>query len=129
LDEVVYLEPYPKSKAEHFFKDHLRIEETMIDTAVREEATEELPYRPFRGISPGRQQQLVSWTERKTKEGEFIKFKDEDNSAMLRTSIETPRNEEERRLEKESLINREAERVAQLHDQIASALRLDGDPK
>lgn len=57
IDEVVYVEPYPKSRVAELHKDAVRF--------PGDSDREGVLFRPFIGISPGRQETLYWLTERK----------------------------------------------------------------
>ncbi len=65
IEEVVYIEPYPKSRASHLFDDSISLE-------VRRKGR--VLFRPFVGIAPSRFADLFSM---RTPEGEPIARKDE----------------------------------------------------
>jgi hypothetical protein len=58
---VVYLEPYPKSRAEALFAKQIRMGEKE-DT--EEQSDDRVVYEPFMGIAPRRQEDLFSWVPR-----------------------------------------------------------------
>ncbi len=69
VTRVVYLEPYPKSKAEHFFGGEVNLVEKAPPTGNGSKPT----FEPFMGIAPRRHHDLFSWLDRR-KNGKAIRF-------------------------------------------------------
>lgn len=59
ISEVVYIEPYPKSKVEDLYGDSVSIGEK------EEETGNKVSFKPFVGVAPRRISQLFSWLPRK----------------------------------------------------------------
>jgi deoxycytidylate deaminase len=64
LRKVVYLEPYPKSRA-----DFLHGEEIVLESEDAKEHQDKVVYRAFTGITPRQYQQVFSMSERGSKKG------------------------------------------------------------
>jgi deoxycytidylate deaminase len=68
IRRVVYLEPYPKSRAEALFRGQVRLGEREGDV---DEADNRVLYEPFMGVAPRRQGDLFSWVPRDLPSGEI----------------------------------------------------------
>lgn len=73
LDEVVYLEPYPKSYALNLHSDSI---------SLTQEA-DKVRFRPFMGISPTRYRDLFEKGKRKTREGRAMKWQSEQRRPSI----------------------------------------------
>ncbi len=96
IERVVYLEPYPKSRAEALFSRQIHLGERAeldIDDEVAGHQTttnkgkKKVLYEPFMGVAPRRQEDLFYWVERGTS-AEEIKNWRLNASRTVRPSID-----------------------------------------
>lgn len=67
INEVIYIEPYPKSLAEDLFG----VQDGLITVDKKSEG-DKVAFHPFVGISPTRFMDLFAWKEKKTDDGKKI---------------------------------------------------------
>jgi cytidine deaminase len=77
LQRVVYLEPYPKSRAEF-----LHGEEITLETLPGEEETGKVAFSAFTGVAPRQYRQLFSMSERGAKKGILVTEWDADRLSL-----------------------------------------------
>jgi hypothetical protein len=78
IRRVIYLEPYPKSRANNLYREEIELE-TMDET----EREGEVVFSPFSGIAPRQYKQLFSMVERGAKRGLSLKEWGEAKSSLL----------------------------------------------
>lgn len=67
IKRVVYLEPYPKSRAVNLYREEIALE------PIVDQETSKVVFTPFTGIAPRQYQQLFSMSERGAKRGSSLR--------------------------------------------------------
>lgn len=88
IRQVVYLEPYAKSRAGDLFADQIRLSRP-DGNQIAESTPPPVDYLPFMGIGPRRHAELFYWRERETESGTLVEYT-LNHRAKLRPSIEAP---------------------------------------
>ncbi len=88
IKQVVYLEPYPKSRAIDLFREEINSEVIGLEAINREKDLRVIFY-PFSGVAPRQYQQLFSMSQRGAKKGKPLKEWEDNRQTLLPTYIPT----------------------------------------
>jgi hypothetical protein len=78
IARVVYLEPYPKSRAEQLYDDSINVDGAGQDGRV--------PFQPFVGVAPRRYMQFFSLPKRKNEDGTWYNWQLERRKQLPRAA-------------------------------------------
>jgi len=85
---VVYIEPYPKSKAQELHQDAIIIDPDKKPPKVME-VQDKVYFEPFVGIAPRRYMEFFTMEKRKTKDGSTIDWDGKDQNPKVTSSFST----------------------------------------
>lgn len=110
IGRVVYLEPYPKSRAAELFAGEITLGESDAET---------VKYVAFMGVAPRAQGALFSWLPRKV--GDRPVEYDLNGGQQLRPMIEAPIDEDRRVRRRNAMVSEQSELVSDVDKTLANA--------
>ena len=85
---VVYVEPYPKSKAKELHQDSIIIDPDKKNGKTIQEQ-EKVHFEPFVGISPRRYMDFFTMVKRKTEDGSTVEWNGKKENPRINSSFST----------------------------------------